>query len=308
MANEITTTLLGSNGGLVAEVLSDLVMDQLYDATDLRGLATFVPWVSRGSKTLSITKDAVPGAYTTATSEIDGSNIANSAYTTSKFTLAPTRRGRRYQITDLMGVAGGPINIGRIASKLTAGVSLTFTDDLTALFTGLSSSVGPGTGVALTVDDLYAAQFALNLANAPGPYAAVLYNKQMNDFRDDLRNEPGAQQFQDATAEMLATRGPGFQGTWNGINFWQSDSVPTTGGGADSAGAMFAPGCWAYTMADPRAFLGHIPQDVIVMINDMFLLELIRDAGNGMSSLMGQIFLATSEAEDARGVQIVSDR
>lgn len=307
MADEVTTTLLGTNGGLVAEVLSDLVFQQLYDPSDLRALSIAVPWTPRGSKTLHITKDAVPGAFATTGTEI-ASSFVNSGYTTSKFTLSPTRRGRQYQLTDLLPVAGGPVQVERVALKLSQGVSLTFTDSLTTLFTSLSGSVTSGSGVALDVDTLYAAQFALNLSNAPGPYAAVLYNKQMNDFRESLRNEPGAQAFQDATAAMLETKGPGFQGTWNGIEFYQSDSVPTTGGGADSAGAMFAQGCWAHTMPDPRIMQGHIPASNVIFANDMYLLELVRDATNGMSTILGQFYLAVAEAEDARGVQIISDR
>ena len=40
---------LTSDGGLVAAVLSDLVLDQLYDPTDLSALMRFVPFGSDGS-------------------------------------------------------------------------------------------------------------------------------------------------------------------------------------------------------------------------------------------------------------------
>lgn len=307
MANEITTTLLGTNGGLVASVLSDTVLQLLYDATDLSGLGVFMQWSPSGSTTMDVTQDAVPGAFTAATSETDGSNIVNSAYTTSEFSLTPALYARRYEITDLIPIAGGPIDIDRTARKLVDGVALTNTDLICGLFTGLSGSVGTTT-VDLDVDTIYAAQYALNNNLVPGPYACTLYPEQMNNFRASLRAEPGAIQFVPATAEMLATRGPGYQGSWNGIDFYQSDSVPTANGGADSAGAMFGRGAFGWTAADPRLKSRHINPGDILFANERVLLELVRDKVNFRSALVAQYYPSWVEVEDARGVQIISDR
>jgi hypothetical protein len=310
MANEITTTLFGSNGGLVAEFLSASLLAQLFDPTDLRSLMIFMPWNPSGAGTMKVTQDAVPGAFTATTNQIDGSNVTNSAYTTSEFGLTPTRHKRQYQATDLMPIAGGVIGadmVGAIANKLDQGVALTMTDLLCNLFPSLSTSKG-SSGSPLSVDNMYESQFALNLANAVGPYAAVLYNKQMNDLRDDLRNETGAQQFVPATAELLATKGPGYQLSWNGIDFYQSDSVTAVDASANSAGAMFAAGCFGYTLADPRLFQQHIPASNLILANEALLLELVRDADNGMSSILGQMYPSVVEIEDARGVKIVTDR
>ena len=100
-AATIDTAQLITNGGLVQEVLSDLVLEALYDPTDLTALMTRVPWNAGGSDTLRSTIDAAPGAYTARASEIDGSNIANAAYATGKFDLIPAGYSRRYQLTDL---------------------------------------------------------------------------------------------------------------------------------------------------------------------------------------------------------------
>ena len=70
---------------------------------------------------------------------------------------------------------------------------------------------------------------------------------------------------------------------------------------------MFGQGAFAYTMADPRVIQGHIPSDNILMANELMLLELSRDASNFKSALIGQIYPAVVEAEDARGVKIVTD-
>ena len=312
MANEITHALLQTNGGQVAALLSDLILDQLYDPTDLRSVMRFIPFNGAGSDTLDVTLDAVPGPMTAATSETDGSNVTNSAYTTSKFQLVLSRYKDVYQITDLLGMSGGPVDLDRIVQKLMTGLALTMTDLVCALFPSLANDVGPGTGNDLTVDDIYAAQFQLNGSNVPAsttnPYVAVLHNQQMNDFRTSLRGESGAIQFAAASEEMLATKGPGFQGTWNGIDFYQSDSVTTVAGGADRSGAMFGPGCFGYTLGDVRRIQGHIdPADIIADAGGMMIVERDRDAGNGMTSAISHAYPSVVEIEDARGVEIVSD-
>ena len=312
MANEISHALLQTNGGQVAALLSDLLFEQLYDPSDLRSVMTFVPFNGVGSDTLDVTLDAVPGAMTAATSETDGSNVTNAAYTTSKFSLVLARYKRVYQLTDLLGVSGGVIDLDRAVMKLMQGLALTMTDLICALFPSLANDVGPGSGVDLTVDDIYAAQFQLNGSNvaatAANPYVSVLHNQQMNDFRTSLRGETGAIQFVAASAEMLATKGPGFQGTWNGIDFYQSDSVTTVAGGADRSGAMFGQGCFGYTLGPVSRLGGHVnPQDVLAEAGDQMLVERSRDAGNGMTSAIASAYPSVVEIEDARGVEIVSD-
>lgn len=307
MAAEITFSSLESTGGRVGEVLSALVRQQLYDATDLRSVMTLIPWNAVGSDTMDITLDAVPGAYIAASSEISGGTaVDNSAYTTSKFSLQVARYARAYQVTDLFGITGGPIDIDRVVNKLVEGAGLTMTDLLCNLFPSLSNSVGTTT-VDLDVDTIYDALFQLNTLNASGPYTAVLEATQMNDFRSSLRSETGAIQFREATAETLQTRGPGYQGDFLGIRFYQSDSVTKINTNADYSGAMFVDGCFAYTMAPVRALQGYIPQDNVLVDANEILVELDRDAGNAMSKCIANMYPAVVEVEDARGVEIVSD-
>ena len=300
----INTSDLTTNGGLVASVLSDLVLAQLYDPTDLTALMTRIPWSPSGSKTMDVTQDSIPQPFVTRTET--GAGITDATYTTSEFSLAPSLYALQYSITDLVPVAGGPIDVERVAANLVAGVGLTMTDLLCALFGSLSNSVGTTT-VDLTVSDIFDAVYQLNSSNVSGNYAAVLYPQQFNDFQNSLRAEAGAVQFAPASEQMLAAKGPGFKGSWLNIDFYQSDSVGTANGGADSAGAMFGAGAFAYTLADPRVIQGHIPSDSVLMANEVMLLEMSRDSANFKTALVGQIYPAVVEAEDARGVKIVTD-
>ena len=302
MANEIRFSTLSSTGGRISAVLSALVVEQLYDPTDLRATLTQVPWASWGSDTMNVTKNAVPGAFAAASSEISG-GASNSAYTTSKFSLQVARYLRIYQVTDLFGISGGPIDVQTVAQNLIDGVALTMTDLITALFPNIASNVGTS-GAALDVDKVYDGMYTLNLNNVQGQYTCVLKAKQMNQFRSDLRTEAGAIQYVPATAELLKSKGPGFQGSWNGVDFYQSDSV--TDDSTDFSGAMYGNGFAAYTLAPVSALQAAIPASNILVDAGELLVELNRDASNGMSQLIANLYPAVVEAEDLRGVEIIS--
>jgi len=312
MADEITFTGLATSGGRVAAVLSALLLEKLHDPTDLRAVMSEVPWASIGSDTMSVTLDAAPGAFAAASSETShGTAADNAAYATGKFDLQVARYVRAYQVSDLFGISGGPIDLATVVDTLVAGVGLTMTDLLTALFNSLSATPAGSTGVDLSVDSVYDAAFTLNsagvMATADAPLTMVLHPTAINDFRTSLRSESGAIQYVPATAEMLATRGPGFQGTWNGIEIWQSDSCPTINAGADRSGAMFGKGAFAYTMAPVSALQGHIPSANVLVDAGTVIVENSRDADNGLTKAVATMYPAVSEVEDARGVEIVSD-
>ena len=301
MANEIVSADLLSNGGLVAELLASLVHEQIYDPTDLRAVCTRIPWTAGGSTTMAVTSVPAPGVYAAVT---EGSAAANTAYTTSEYTLTVARYARQYEITDLIPVSGSPVDLSLLAGNLMSGVSITISNLIAALFTSITDNVGTS-GVDASVDDFYDAQFELNNNAAQGPYSCVIHPVQMNDFRSSLRGETGAQQFSPATVEQLATRGPGFQGSWNGINFWQSDQVAESGG--NKLGCMFADGCFAYTEAPVALLQGHIPADRVMVDAGEVLVELIRAASLGETAALAHYYPGVAIAENARGCEIITD-
>ena len=297
MAN-VTYAGLLSNGGRISAVLSALVQEKLHDPTDLRAVMTQIPWGAMGSDTMDVTIDAEPGAYATAA---EGVTTGGAVYGTGKFQLQAVKKTRVYSLTDLFGVTGGPIDMERVVKNLVDGVGLTMTDLLTALFPSIVNNVGTATAV-LDVDDLYSAQYQLNLSAAIGNYTSVLSPKQMNEFRTSLRTELGAVQYVPATAEMLATKGPGFQGTWNGVDMYQSDSVLTSG--TTKVGAMFASPAFAYTMAPARSAL--VPQESVLVDAGELLVEIQRDAQKGLTHAVANIFPAVSAAQDLASVSIIT--
>ncbi len=308
MAN-ITFANLSSNGGRVAQVLSALVLEKLYDSVDLRSVMTNVPFQALGSNTMDVSQNAVPLAFSGASSETSG-GFSESAYSTGKFSLAPSRYSIQYKVSDLFGITGGPIDLDSVVSRIVEGVSLTMTDLLCVLFPALANDVGPGSGVDLDTDSIFDAVYQLNSQSNVGGYTCVLHPSQLNDLLSSLRGEVGPAQFMPASAEMLAiaAKGPGFKGSWMGIDFYQSDSVTKVNTNADYSGAMFAQGCFAYTLA-PVSVLsgGHIPQANILVDTPELVIETQRDQGNALTSLWGHCYPSVVEAEDLRGVEIISD-
>jgi len=308
VANEVTHALLQTNGGQISAVMTDMLIAQLFDPTDLRQLMRFDDLDGIvGSDTGNITQDAVPQPAAAATSETVGGQ-SNTAYTTSQYQHTWARYVLQYELTDLLGINGGPVQMQQVIDNLNQSIGLTLTDLLCALFPALANDVGPGTGNDLTVDDIYSAQFQLNSQSVPGEFACVLHPVQINDFQTSLRSETDAQQFVPATADMLALRGPGFKGSWNGINFFQSDSVTLVNSSADRSGAMFGMGCFAYTLRSWRRLLqGQLAPAEILADFGIGFVERDRDATNAMTTAILNMYPSVVEAEDLRGVEIISD-
>lgn len=304
VTNATTQANLVTNGGAVAEVLSSLVLEQLYDPTDLRALCIRVPFDGSGSATTNVTQDMIPGAFSAPG---ENTTTAATAYATSHFDITVERYSRAYALTDLIPVSGDVIDLDRIVQNLVNGVSLTFTDIICDFFhtPGFSNSVGTA-GVNLSVDDIYDAIFQLTSSLNPAPYAAVLHPVQFNDFLSSLRSETGAAQFAPATIEMLGQKGPGYKGAWMNTEFYVSDSVDATPGGSYT-GAMMGQGALAYAMAPVTRMIGHIPAGNLVLDAGDIVVELDRTASDGVSAAYAHMFMGVAEAEDARGVKIVSD-
>jgi len=310
MADEITFSSLSSAGGRVANVLSAMLFEKLHDPTDLRAVMTEVPWGQIGSDSMRVTVDGAPGAFAAASSETAGGG-ANAAYGSGKFDLQIARYIRRYQMSDLFGVSGGPIDVNKVVQTLADGVGLTMTDLLTTLFNSLSSSVDAGAN--FTVDGFYNGVYTLNLAGAvstaEAPYSLVLHPKQMNDLRASIRGESAGSpiQYTEGAANALMARGPGFQGTFQGVNLWQSDSVTKVDTNTHYSAGMFAKDCFAYTMAPVRALTGHVPASNIIVDAGELLVENDRDGVNGLTTAIASMFVAVAETQDALGVEIKSD-
>jgi len=83
--------------------------------------------------------------------------------------------------------------------------------------------------------------------------------------------------------------------------------VGTVNAGADYAGCMMMDNAIAYTLGDVKRLQGYVPAQNILVDAGMLLVELNRDADNGMSTAIANLYPAVAIRENARGVEIISD-
>ena len=307
MANEVTSATLASNGGLVAEVLGPAIR-ATFDASDISRLFTEIPWTGApGSTSMQIPVLPAAAAFSAFSSEA-APGISPSAYTTGKRTLTVAGYGIAYNLSDLAQLSAGPVNVDELAMQIAQGLGLALTDVLAALFAGASQSVGTS-GAALTADDIYDAIALLRAGNVSGPMACVLYPKQISNLIESIRSEGGVAQFRsDSAAATTAQVGPGFQFSFAGVDFYQSDSCVTANAGADSVGALFVPGAIGWSVANPMAVEPQInPADVLLM-SDMLYIERVRNGANRQTAQHGTAYLGAVELKDECIIKIVTDR
>ena len=309
MADEISLATMTSNGGRIAKILAAMVHVNLYDGqAGLRDLMEFRP-LTGPSGTLNTTKLTLGYAAAAASSETSG-GASNTLLSTGSFDLSPSRYLLVMQPTDLFGITGrgAPATYETVTAALIGAVDQTLANLLTGLFSGVSGNVGTSC-VNLSANDFFSGIYTLNLANNPQQISAVLHNVQINDLIESMRGEGGAIQFREDVQAMFKNPGVSFRGDMLGVKIYQSDKVRLANANADRQGCMFSQGAFAYTLGDIDALLASDainPQDVIMRSPEMFI-ERNRDAANGMTSLILNMYPGVAEAEDARAVKVTTD-
>ena len=309
MANEVSYATLITDGGRIAKILAAMLHVNLYDSqTGLRDLMEFRP-LTGPSSTLNVAKVSMAYTAAAASSETSG-GASNTALATGNFDLTPSRYILKMQPTDLFGITsrGAPVTLETVVAALTLCVDQTLASLLTGLFSGVSGNVGTS-GVNMSANDFFNAIYTLNLANNPQQLAAVLHNVQVNDLIESIRGEGGAIQFREDIQGMFKNPGVAFRGDLLGVKVYQSDKVRLANANADRQGCMFSQGAFAYTLGDVPSILGAgmvNPGNIVMQTPEMFI-EMSRDADNGLSSMILNMYPGVAEAEDARAVKITTD-
>ena len=307
MANEVTYTGSGANLR-AAEVFNTLLWENLVDKTDIRSLFLNLGDIGgSGSDTLetgTVSFDdpmtAAAGNETTAT---DNTILGN-----GNVTCTVAQQIISYGLSDTFMVTGGPgqLDLARLAGACADAYILRVTDMLCGLIDNFATVSGTTT-VDLTTDDWFDAMFNLEQNVVPGPYSAILFPTQYTDLQSSLRSEGGAVQFMPATGEQLSLRGPGYKGSYLGVDVWTSDSVVTANAGADSAGCMMGLGAIGYAEASAKS---QMPGSIAAAVpaGSPVYAEFARTADPGISRIVAHAFVGVIEVEDLRGVSIITDR
>lgn len=235
----------------------------------------------------------------------EGSSTSNTALTDGSATATIARQALQYQMSDLAGMVGANgLDPVRLAASMVGSASMRFTTMIAALASGFSQSVG-STGVDMSVDDFFDADIALSLNSNPAQRLCMLHPRQVADLRTSLRAEGGAIQFMAATAEMLMAKGPGFVGSFLGVDIFQSSKIATANAGADRAGMMFCRGAMVYADGTPRSIVG--AGGVIQPAGSKIVVEFERDAAGALTKVVGNYYVGVAENQDLMGVGIVTD-
>lgn len=226
--------------------------------------------------------------------------ITNTALTSSEYTCTPTRHGLAHAMSDVQGAKDvtGAFDPLRLAQSISAGTGLTITSLVADQFATLTA-VGTS-GVDFSLSLVRQAQAALRADSVPGPYIMVIRPEQLSKFITDLDTRGGHIQWNPATPEMAALRGPGFQGTWDNIDVFTTTRVNASG--SDFQGGIFGRGCIGFREEENRPGPG---ADVLVNVGPL-LIEIDRQARESVSGLVGSYRMGACIIEADRGRQLLS--
>ena len=268
MANEIL------NAGLVGDLRLQQMLSQeikllITDARNLRN-TPFLDFVGSingmGSDTIRVRKAGLDGfdsfaAFTGngGTANDEDSAVSATALTDGHADIVVKRQTLMYKITDLANMTGmgNDIDPFRIAESIAKSYELLFAELTASTMAGFTASVSQA--AALTVDDFISAFQTLELAasgkGAPGPYVALLHPEQWQDLQADIRTEQNnALAFAPASYEAMSAKGPGYKGSYLGVDIYTSSHVTQAAG--QHVGALWAPGAIGFATGKPAALVG----------------------------------------------------
>lgn len=262
--------------------------------------------IGQGSDTQKIGLVGLDGYDEMAASGGEAIAVTNSALTDASATVSVARQSLRYEVSDIARSldASGVISSDRFAASMAGSANMRLCSMIGALGAGFANTAGTS-GVNMSHDDFMDAIYTLELYSVPGPYLCLLHPRQFADWQNSLRGEGGVAQWQPATAEMLMLRGPGFKGTFNGVDVVVSSKVPTSNAGADRGGCMFGRGAVGYKVMSVRPSRAQIAAGHVFAGPLHVAFE--RTETTALEAVQGNLYAGVVEIEDLRGVEISTD-
>lgn len=218
-----------------AAIINDDVYDALMAAVVTPQLLDTFDIMNSPSKAVQVPK----ADKFTAAAVAEGTETPNTPLTTTKITITASEIGIQATVTDVLEVSDIPAAHGARLRQLGRALGDKMDVDITALFSGFSSSVGTTT-VDITLANLLDGIYTLEAADAAslGPLVAVLHPRQTADLRTELEGN-NAVIYDGRSDSDLSKAQAGYFGSWFGIDIFQSTNVPTANAAADRAGGLF---------------------------------------------------------------------
>lgn len=309
MADEITSTS-GGVSLIVSAVAAKLLVLMLADRSSLRGHPALIDVsaygagrLAAGSKSFSFPVLGLDG-YDTLSAVSEGSEAANVPLTGSQKTISIARYGGTRSVTDWIASIDptGVLTPERLAQSGFMEAMAALTTLIAGLASGFSTNTVGTSGVDMDHDTFMAAKAKLIASKVPGPYLCVMYPTCFADWATDLESRGGLTQWRPAAADMQILKGPGYQGSYDGIDVFTSDKIPASG--SDRLNMMIGRGAIGYAEQEVNLF-GANPDDIVLRAGAV-VIEKSREPAFGIGKLVTHYYAGVVEIIDAAGVKITA--
>ncbi len=218
-----------------ASIISEEVKDALMAVVVTPPLLDFHDLAGQASNTVKIPK----ADKFTASSVSEGTELTNTALTSTSVTGTAAEIGIMATVTDVLEVSDIAAAHGARLRQLGRALGDKLDVDICALLGGFTTAVG-ATTVDITLSNLLDAIYNLEVNDAAGlgSLVAVLHPRQTADIRTELEADQ-ASVYTNTSPNSLSKSMAGYFGNWFGIDIFQSTNVPTANAAADRAGGIF---------------------------------------------------------------------
>ena len=240
-------------------------------------------------------------AYNLLSATTPGSAVANTAMTLGHTSVTVAMRAKRYWLDDLARfMTDGKLDPAMFARDAAVTIAMTLVDLIANVTDDFTTQSGTS-GVNAAWSDIIDAKTKLLIAKASGPMLGILHPQQWGDLETNTLSL-GAAPAQVLASTLNSGLGSQFKGSFLGIDFFTSSSVPTANAGADRAGAIVTRGgvAWADAMMDDE-------QGENIVSLGRARLERWRQGDYLATSYITSYACGVAKAIDGAGVSVVTD-
>ena len=277
MANESTTTTLN-------DLLPQIVAEALFVAQEQSIMRNLVRNYTLGpAQGKTVTVPIYPGQTAAAVNE--GTDLTNTAISTSGATLTVSEVGIMTTVTDLARMSSASNVIADVGRLFGQAIANKIDKDLTAKFLSFSA-LGDGT-TAITAAKIFQAVATLRSNGvAGGDLACVLHPAIAYDLKANLTNT-----FANANPNLISNEAlaSGYVGMLAGVPVYETSNFDNTGNAGDFMGAVFH-----------RDAIG------LALMSDIKI-ETQRDASLRADELVATAVYGVGELYDGYGIAIAAD-
>jgi len=236
-------------------------------------------------------KQAKVGIYPTLATNLltagEGTDAVSRAITATEKTFDADEIAALVTLTDTARDSADDDTAASIGRILGESMAKKVDEDIAALFSGFSSTVGLADQGELTADIIFQAVATLRSNSVMGPYVGVFHPNQMYNLKKQLANAGNANvpSLSDVGNAALAE---GFVGRIAGVDLYES-AVVTGDSTGNFVGAVMHSDAIAYALK----------KDIT--------LETQRDASLRATEIVASMTYAVGELQDVHGVAIYSD-